>query len=570
MDDLDTKRNDEMLQILQGLIRNWEHEIVEFKRASKDFKQSEIGEYFSAISNEANLKGLQHGWLVFGVDNKTREIVDTDYRDRQGLETLKHEIAQNTTGAITFLDIYEVYESNNRMVMFKIPAAVASIPTAWKGRWYGRDGESLVPLSLEELDRLRGQARHDWTNRVIDSSGIDYLDKDAVAKARKGYKERHNSERISLEIDSMSDEDFLSKLRLIVNGKLTYAAMILLGNPDYDNLLDRPVQIMWRLFDSGDMTADYQEFRMPYIMVVDRVFAKVRNLTYRYIPNRRSLTTVNIPKYDNDLQRELLHNSIAHMDYTQGGRIYVDEFEDYFLVQNPGLFLPRDVLPVLSPGYNAPYYRNPLLAEAMMRINMIDTITMGIRKVFRVQQERLFPMPDYFSIRPDSTTVKVYGKTLDVNYTYMLYDHPEFDIETVYLIDQVQKRQPLSKEQYMHLRSLGAIKGRVPNVFISPLGTGTSNEQTQDAESRNTDDENYIDLIVGYLKQYGHGTKADFIRLLSGKLPDDLSDKQKDDKTRNLLAFLRREGQIHNTSPNRRSAVWELTESAKQRILTDP
>jgi len=304
-------------------------------------------------------------------------------------------------------------------------------------------------------------------------------------------------------------------------------------------------------------------------LVVDKVFAKVRNLTYRYIPNRRSLTTVNIPKYDNDLQKELLHNSIAHMDYTQGGRIYVDEFEDYFLVQNPGMFLPGDVLPVLSPGYNAPYYRNPLLVEAMMRINMIDTITMGIRKVFRVQQERLFPMPDYFSIRPDSTTVKVYGKTLDVNYTYMLYDHPEFDIETVYLLDQVQKRQQLSKEQYMHLRSLGAIKGRVPNVFISPLGTGTSNEQTQDTESRNTDDENYIDLIVGYLKQYGHGTKADFIRLLSGKLPDELSDKQKDDKTRNLLAFLRREGQIHNTSPNRRSAVWALTESAKQSMLTD-
>jgi len=101
------------------------------------------------------------------------------------------------------------------------------------------------------------------------------------------------------------------------------------------------------------------------------------------------------------------------------------------------------------------------------------------------------------------------------------------------------------------------------------LGTGSSNEQTQDTESRINDDENYIDLIIGYLKQHSHGTKADFIRLLSDKLPDELSDKQKDDKTRNLLALLRRDGQIQNASPNRRSAVWELTESAKQRILTD-
>jgi ATP-dependent DNA helicase RecG len=67
-------------------------------------------QYFSAISNEASLKGLQCGWLVFGVCNKTRKIVGTDYRDTRGLETLKHEIAQNTTGGITFIDIFEVYE----------------------------------------------------------------------------------------------------------------------------------------------------------------------------------------------------------------------------------------------------------------------------------------------------------------------------------------------------------------------------------------------------------------------------------------------------------------------------
>jgi len=101
MAELDVRQNKELLQILHALIRNWEYEIVEFKQASNDFKQSEIGEYFSALSNEANLKGLQHGWLVFGVNNKTREIVNTNYRDKQGLETLKHEIAQNTTGAIT-------------------------------------------------------------------------------------------------------------------------------------------------------------------------------------------------------------------------------------------------------------------------------------------------------------------------------------------------------------------------------------------------------------------------------------------------------------------------------------
>ena len=50
-------------------------------------------QYFSAISNEVNLKGLQHGWLVFGVRNKNKEIVGSDYRNTKGLDTLKQEIS---------------------------------------------------------------------------------------------------------------------------------------------------------------------------------------------------------------------------------------------------------------------------------------------------------------------------------------------------------------------------------------------------------------------------------------------------------------------------------------------
>jgi ATP-dependent DNA helicase RecG len=103
---LDRKMNDELLNTLHGLIRDWEHEVVEFKQANNDYDKDKIGQYFSAISNEANLKGLQFGWLVFGVDNKTRKIVGSDYREKRGLETLKHEISQNTTGGISFADIY--------------------------------------------------------------------------------------------------------------------------------------------------------------------------------------------------------------------------------------------------------------------------------------------------------------------------------------------------------------------------------------------------------------------------------------------------------------------------------
>jgi len=315
---------------------------------------------------------------------------------------------------------------------------------------------------------------------------------------------------------------------------------------------------MWRLYGSDNMVKDYMEFNIPFITVVDRVYAKVRNLTYRYIPNRRSLQTYDIPKYDTNLQRELLYNSIAHMDYTQGGRIYVDEYEDYLLVQNPGTFLPGDVTTVLQPWYTSPYYRNQLLAESMTSFNMIDTVAMGIRKVFRIQQQRLFPMPDYFFMKPDKVVVRVYGKTLDENYMRMLYDHPEFDIETVYLLDQVQKKLPLEKEQYKTLHNIGVIEGKAPNVYVSLAVAEITDERAQYTKNKAMDDKYYMDLIINYLQQFGSGTKTDFIKLLSDKLSDVLNDKQKENKVKYYLKVLRKKDIIIYTNGNHRAGVWVL------------
>ena len=63
-------RNDvkaEYYETLQNLIERWEYEIVEFKEAKGGYNEDKIGQYFSAISNEANLNSCQYGWLVLGV-----------------------------------------------------------------------------------------------------------------------------------------------------------------------------------------------------------------------------------------------------------------------------------------------------------------------------------------------------------------------------------------------------------------------------------------------------------------------------------------------------------------------
>jgi hypothetical protein len=74
-----------------------ETEIVEFKEAKESYDFSKIGKYFSALSNEANLKGKSCAWLIFGVDNN-HKTVGSNYRcRRKDLDSLKKEIGDKTT-----------------------------------------------------------------------------------------------------------------------------------------------------------------------------------------------------------------------------------------------------------------------------------------------------------------------------------------------------------------------------------------------------------------------------------------------------------------------------------------
>jgi ATP-dependent DNA helicase RecG len=318
---------------------------------------------------------------------------------------------------------------------------------------------------------------------------------------------------------------------------------------------------MWRLYDSNDMVKDYTEFNIPFITIVDKAYAKIRNLTYRYMPNQSTLFPVETQQYDASLLRELLNNCIAHQDYTIGGRIYLDEFEDMIVVSNPGSFLPGDIREVLKPGYTAPYYRNQLLADAMAKFNMIDTVQMGIRKVFNIQRSRCFPMPDYDLGTPRKVAVRVHGKVLDENYTRLLFERDDLALDTIFLLDRVQKKLPLEKEQYKSLKKLGVVEGKIPNVYVSATIAEIIDERAQYTRNKAMNDKYYMDLIINYLQQFGSGTKADFIKLFSDKLSDVLDDRQKDNKLRYFLTAMHKNGLIERTTRTKRTGAWRLAES---------
>lgn len=559
-------RDVEYYEILENLMARWEYEIVEFKEAKSHYDTDKIGRYFSAISNEANLRQQQYGWLVFGVSEKgkVRHVVGSAYKkgEKTLLEKFKYEISRDTTNGMTFYDIIEIFPVVDgvakRVLMFKIPAAATGIPTDWKTNYYERSGESLVPLKQYKIDAIRSQERKDWSKQILEKATIEHLDKDAITLARKKYKEKMNQEHIAEEVDAMSDEQFLTKVKLMIEGKITHAGMLLLGNSDYDYLFYSAPSIMWRLYGADGSDKDYAIFKIPFINVVDKVFAKVRNLTYRYMPNQLTLFPMETEQYNSWLMRELLNNCIAHTNYQLGGRIYVNEFEDKIKFTNPGDFIPQKIENVLEVSYNPPFYRNQLLAEAMASFHMIDTATLGIRRAYNIQKAKYFPMPDYNVSTGTQVEVTVYGKSLNDNYMHILYDHQDLDLQTIFLLDKVQKGLPIDKADADRLRSFKLVEGRLSSLYLSASAAKSIDESANYIKNKGFDDKYYKDLIVEYLKKYERAKKKDIRDLLWDKLPNALNDTQKENKIRNLLSSMKKKDIIEPDSSNQQKSYWIL------------
>ena len=534
--------------MFENLRYHCEDEVIEFKKAENNFDFDDLGKYFSALSNEANLRNQEFAWLVFGVHDKTREVVGTSYKNSSVcLQRLKQDLAQHTIGNNTFREIFDLQIEGKRILLFQIPAAPNGIPIAWKGHFYGRHGESLVALDMNKYDEIRRQAIiKDWSSIIIPEATIEDLDKDAIVKARIEFKKRNP--KYNEEVDEWSDAMFLNKAKLTKGGKITNATIVLLGKEESEHFINPAVaKIRWNLKTLDNQDKDFEIFSIPFLLAVEEVFKKIRNLKLRYILDEKSLFPEELLRYEPFNIRELIQNCIAHQDYTKGARINVVEFEDDHLVfSNYGSFIPCSVETVIENDSPEEYYRNPFLVEAMRNLNMIDTQGGGIRKIFNFQRSRLFPMPDY-DLSNDKVKATLTGRIINEDFAHILYNNPKLSLSDIIVLDKVQKKQPVSVEEYKKFKKMGFIEGRKPNIYLSSKVLALTDDERLKAQyikNKSFDDNHFKELILSYLKAYHIGTKAALIELLIDKLSDSLSEEQKVKKVTNLLSALKREGKI--------------------------
>lgn len=545
-----------LARLLNELIAAWESEVVEFKQAGDDYDSDKIGRYFSAMSNEANLRGLDRAWLIFGVNNKTRNVVGSNYREApERLQSTKQQIAASTEPSITFRNIHTLNHSQGRVVLFEIPVAPRGMPIAWKGHYYARAGESLSSLGLDKQDEIRQQTLlQDWTAQVVQKASLSDLDEAAVAKARDSYARKY-ANRFSIdEVMNWPLTTFLDRARITQSGEITRSALLLLGKAESVwHLSPHPAQLTWSL--EGAERA-YEHFAPPFLINTTKLYQRIRNIQLRLLP-QDVLLPIEVAKYDQKIVLEALHNCIAHQDYTRNARIIVTEKLDRLIFENEGGFFegaPGDYIE----GNKIPRrYRNPFLAQAMAELNMIDTMGYGIHAIHVGQARRYFPMPDYDLSEPHAVKMTIYGSVVDPAYSRMLIQKTDLSLDEILALDRVQKRLPLSDPMIKRLRRNGLIEGRKPNFHVSASVAGATASKADYIRTRAQDDDYYAKLIVDYLSKFGGASRKEIDDLLLDKLSSALSQVQKKNKIGNIISKLRIGGVIHNAG-SRAAPEWRL------------
>lgn len=562
----------ELLDILARLCaRSNETATVEFK--SNLANPAEIGEYVSALANSAALEGHDRAWLVWGVENGTHMVKGTAFDPfsvkGEGNQSLVMWLQQRTVPRADFT-FHVAGHAAGPVVMLEIHPA-RSAPVAFQNVRYIRIDSHKTKLSDHPDKEARlwvalGQ-KDDWTGELVPGARLDDLDQLAVEMARRRFTEyllksepdegRHD--QIRSDAAGWDAATLLNKAHITKQGRITRSALLLLGKDESSHFLSpADTKISWVLRDAQNRAVSSQHFGIPLLLSTDQVFARIRNVTIEHMPDGTLFPTA-LPQYDRWVIREALHNCVAHQDYRLGGKINVVEHPDRLVFSNLGQFIPLSVEWMLEHQSPPEHYRNQWLIDGMIRLRMIDQIGSGIRRMFETQRERFFPLPDYLIDVSDNghprVELTVAGQILDIKYTQVLMKRSDLGLRQVLLLDRVQKRRELSKEEARELKSLKLIEGRSPNHFISAKVADWTGEKARYIHNRGLDDGYYRKLVTDYLDKYGQATRKDVDDLLLSKMPDVLDAEQKAHKVRNLLQAMRRDGVIYREGP-KATAVW--------------
>lgn len=277
---------------LKQIIKNHEHEKVELKEwkgtipfeGKNQFAHRKclLG-YCVALGNEGG------GKLIIGVNNKG-QIVGTS----ASLPNNAKKKIYDSTGQK--IGIQEVCENQKRIIVIDIPTRPIGTLLKFAGIPLMRIGESLEVMSDDIQRQILFEGQNDFSARICEDSSIEAIDPEALSELKAFYKEKHHNNK---EVSVLSDEQFLSDISLMEEGRLNYAGVILLAKKSF---LDKRLSNVEISFEYRNTNTNLQfneriDYREPFILSISKIWKKIlsRQQTYSFIDGlfRRDILAFN-------------------------------------------------------------------------------------------------------------------------------------------------------------------------------------------------------------------------------------------------------------------------------------
>lgn len=382
---------------LESWMRADEDEHLEFKEASNRYDFEELIRYAVALANERG------GKIILGVtDERPRRVCGT-----QAFNNLERTKAGLVERLHLRIDAEQVDYDHRRILIFHVPSRPIGMPIHYRGTYWMRCGDALVPMSPDQLKRIFEEAGPDFSAEICQQATLDDLSPPAIEDFRQRWVQKSGILRLS----ELSVDGLLSDAELVVDGRLTYAALILLGTRQALGKYLAQCEIVFE-YRSGEASGPAQqrlELREGFFLLYDRLWDAVnlRNDTQHY---RDGLFVWDVPTFNESVVREGLVNAASHRDYRLGGSVFVRQYPRRLEIVSPGGFPPgvtaENILWAQSP-------RNRRVAEVFRRCGLVERSGQGANLMFEESIKQSKPLPDYGQSNDFQVTLVLHGEVQD-------------------------------------------------------------------------------------------------------------------------------------------------------------
>jgi ATP-dependent DNA helicase RecG len=355
--------------------------------------------YTVALANEGG------GMLVLGMtDNAPHTVVGTEF----GLGNIGA-LEDETYARLSIrVHIEELFENGHRVLITHIPSRPIGRLMKYEGVALMRTGDSLRNMSDEEMFSILSEQEPDFSVKICHGLSLADLDEQAVAKMKDAYARKKGNPSFK----TLSNEQVLSDLKLLKNGRLNYATLLLLGkNEAIDQFLPHAKTIWEFRFTESQIHSDFRELVYdPLFVGIDKIWALVNGKNGN-IPIQSEAYIFNIASFNEAVIREAVLNAITHRDYGIGSDVVIKQYPHKLIVTNPGGF-PKGVnLDNLVTVSSTP--RSRLMAEVLEKTGLVERSGQGVDKIFSITLSEGKPQPDYLDSDPYQVTLKLSGTVTD-------------------------------------------------------------------------------------------------------------------------------------------------------------